>query len=69
MLATAMHERNLAENLFEVCLRLLRALAQELDGPVFALAEEAEEHVEQLVAGHTGHALELAFWRLRLRFL
>ena len=55
-----MEERDLAEDLLEVRLGLLRALAQGLEATVRLLFEEVEEHVEKLVAGHARHAFELA---------
>ncbi len=68
-LATAMQGRDLGQHLLEVHLRLLRLLAQELDRPLLALAEERKQRIEQLVARHTRHALVLPFWRLDLRAL
>lgn len=64
-----MEERNLAEYLLEVCFGLLGTLAQDLDRPSLAFLERTEELVEQLVAGHTRHTLELALLWLRLCFL
>ncbi len=58
-----MEGRDLAEHLLEVCLRLLAAFAQGFDRPPLALLEGLEELVEQLVAWHTRHALELALGR------
>lgn len=69
MLSAAVQERDLAEHLLEVRLRLLCALAQVANRPPLALLERAEQLVEQLVARYTRHALVLAFRRLRLGFL
>ena len=68
-LAAAMQCRDLGQHLLEVYLRLLRLLAEELDRPLLALAEERKQRIEQLVARHTRHALVLAFLRLDLRTL
>ena len=59
-----MEERNLAEHLLKVRFGLLRTLAQGFDRPSFALLESLEELVEELVARHAGHALELTLGRL-----
>src|ERR1700735_5005008 len=68
-LAAAMKCRDLGQHLLEVYLRLLRLLAQELDRPLLALAEERKQRIEQLVARHTRHALVLPFLRFDLRAL
>lgn len=68
-LSRPVQEGDLAEDLLEIRLGLLCALAQQPDRPPLALLEATEELVEELVARHTRHALELAFRRLLLRFL
>jgi hypothetical protein len=65
-LPTAVQGRDLGQHLLQVHLRLLRLLTQELDGPLFALAEERKERIEQLVARHARHAFVLALCRLVL---
>ena len=57
------------QHLFEINLWLLRLLAEELDRPLFALAKECKERIEQLIPRHTRHALILSFLRLDFRAL
>ena len=68
-LAAAMQRGDFRQHLLEIHLRLLRLLAEQLDRPLFALAKEGKERVEQLVPRHTRHALVLSFLRLDFRAL
>ena len=61
--------RNLLQRLLEILLWLLRLLAQYFDRPTRLLTEKREELVEELVPGHTSHALECALLWLLFRAL
>ena len=68
-LATAMQRGDFGQHLFEIHFRLLGLLAEEFDRPLFTLAKERKERVEQLVPRHTRHALVLSFLGLDFRAL